>query len=642
MTANDTYQPDAMAGYTLPVYPYRTPPELAGGAAGVYPVIVAGGGLGGLTAALELGSRGIRTLVLDDDNTVGAAGLSSRGICYAKRTLEIFDRFGIAERIRAKGITWNEGDVYRGEQRLYRFNLQPEAGQKYPAFVNLQQFYVEQYLVEKIAEVPAIDLRWKNRVLDVRQGVDHVEVEVGTPDGSYVARCEYLIGADGAHSIVREKTGAKDAESALFEDTWCIADVRMAPSMQAVRKAYLDNPLNEGGAIWYHQMADGVWRTDWQIGHYPDPEAETRPERATQRLRKLLGPEVPFELVWVGPWRFRKRVLEKMKYGRVLFLGDAAAQHSPFGARGGNRAVQDANNLAWKLALVLEGAANQDLLDTYDRERLQAAREAVEISSRSAIFIGPETAGQRLVRDAILDLAERAPAARALVNVGRLSVACLYTDTRPGCERGQFDSDEARPGAAAPDGIVVEGGKERYFVDRLQGRFTVAWFGATGPDLATCVTCVPVVTLNLVRASAPALFGHYGVQDTATYVFRPDGHVLARCTGIDAGFAAAAIESALGKPGEPDYGNRVTPDPAPAGPATGSQAMNQLEADRLYDALAALIDGTPEAERNRMLARLVVQLAAQLGDYAGAMRAVSLAGTAGTPPSRVDPTAGRR
>ncbi len=638
MTDNDNFQPDAMPGYSLPVYPYRTPPELAGGAARHYPVIVAGGGLGGLTSALELGSRGIHTIVLDEDNTVGAAGLSSRGICYAKRTLEILDRFGVAERIRAKGITWNEGDVYRGERRLYRFNLQPEAGQKYPAFVNLQQFYVEQYLVEKIAEVPAIDLRWKNRVLDVRQGVDHVEVEVGTPEGSYVARCEYLIGADGAHSIVREKTGAKDAESALFEDTWCIADVRMAPSMEAVRKAYLDNPLNEGGAIWYHQMADGVWRTDWQIGHYPDPEAETRPERATQRLKKLLGPEVPFELVWVGPWRFRKRVLEKMKYGRVLFLGDAAAQHSPFGARGGNRAVQDANNLAWKLALVLEGAAQPALLDTYDRERLQAAREAVEIASRSAVFIGPETAGQRLVRDVILDLAERAPAARALVNVGRLSVACLYADTPPGRERGRFDSDEARPGAAAPDGLVTEAGKKQYFVDRLQGRFTVAWFGATGPDLAACV---PVATLNLARASAPALFARYGVQDTATYVFRPDGHVLARCAGIDAGFATAAIESALGATAEPGASNSAVAVPPGAGQETTRRAMDQLEADRLYDALAALLDGTPEAERSRVLARLVVQLADQLGDYAGALRAVSLASPAGEPPSRVDPTAGR-
>ncbi len=590
------HQPDSMPGYTLPVYPYRRPPELSGGSTATYPVVIAGGGLGGLACALELGSRGIRTIVLDDDDTVGASGLSSRGICYAKRTLEILDRFGVAERIRAKGITWNEGDVYRGEQRLYRFNLQPEADQKFPAFVNLQQFYVEQYLVEAISDYPSIDLRWKNRVADVRPAADHVEVTVETPDGTYSARCSYLVGADGAHSVVREKVGAKDAEAALFDTAWCIADVRMAPSTEAVRKAYLDNPLNEGGAIWYHQMADGVWRTDWQIGHYEDPDAEATPERANLRLRQLLGPDTAFELVWVGAWRFRKRYLERMRHDRVFFLGDASAQHSPFGARGGNRAVQDANNLAWKLAAVLEGRAAAALLDTYHAERHEAAREAVEVSSRSAIFIAPESPGQRLVRDAILDLAERHPEARRLVNVGRLSEACAYSQTPLWAERDAFDAPAARPGAAAPDGRIRAGTVESGFVERLQGHFTVVWFGADGPAMKD----IDAEVFSLASPAAPALFGRYGVDSTATYVFRPDGHVLARCKGIDAAFAAAAIRSAHAGGG---------PLPAPA--AVPRHAL--LEMDRRYDDYSAQIDASAEADRAPAVARLVASLARQLG-----------------------------
>lgn len=594
------HQPDSMPGYTLPVYPYRTPPELAGGATGDYPVIIAGGGLGGLACALELGSRGIRTIVMDDDNTVGASGLSSRGICYAKRTLEILDRFGVAERVRAKGITWNEGDVYRGEQRLYRFNLQPEADQKFPAFVNLQQFYVEQYLVEAIAAYPSIDLRWRSRVVDVSPAADHVEVSVETPEGTYRARCQYLVGADGAHSIVRDKVGAKDAEAALFDTAWCIADVRMAPSTEAVRKAYLDNPLNNGGAIWYHQMADGVWRTDWQVGHYEDPDREATPERANLRLRQLLGPDVEFELVWVGMWRFRKRYVERMRHGRVFLLGDASAQHSPFGARGGNRAVQDANNLGWKLALVLQGHAAPALLDTYHSERHQAARECVEISSRSAIFIAPESPGQRLVRDAILDLAEQYTAARPLVNVGRLSEACAYAETALGLERDAWQTPAARPGAAAPDGTVREDGREACFVDRLRGRFAVAYFGAPGPQVEAGVEAD---TFSLTRAAAPALFERYGVDGTATYVFRPDGHVLARCKGIDAGFAAAAIASAL-----------AGGDPARAGePVPPHPQLAQLDMDRRYDAFAAQVDATPEPDRPMVLGTLVGQLAEQVG-----------------------------
>jgi len=619
-----------MPGYTLPVYEYRTPPEIANKASAVYPVIVVGGGLGGLTAALELGSRGVRTVVLDEDDTVGAAGLSSRGICYAKRSLELFDRFGIAERIRAKGVTWNEGDVFVGDERVYRFNLQPETDQKFPAFVNLQQFYVEQYLVERIVQTPAVDLRWKNRVIDVRPGKDDVEVEVETPDGRYTTRCSYLVGADGAHSVVREKLGAKDAESALFEDTWCIADVKMAPSTEAVRKAYLDNPLNEGGAIWYHQMADGIWRTDWQIGHYPDPDRETEPERARARLRKLIGPDTPFELVWVGPWRFRKRYLEHLVHGRVLFLGDAAAQHSPFGARGGNRAMQDANNLAWKLELVLSGKAQPGLVHSYEVERHFAAREAVELASRSALFIGPQTEGQRLVRNAILDLARHHGWAREMVNTGRLSVATVYADSPLNRERGEFDAPRAQPGAAAPDGKVSEGGEARFFVAGLQGRFTVAYFGTAGPKIEG-PQGVAVETLAVLRESAAstlrtlideagALAARYGAGDGATYVFRPDGHVLARCKGVDAEFAKGAIAAVLEYRGGAPQGG--------AKPQPRSGKLSTTEIDRLFDALAALMDRTPREERARVLARVALALAARLGDYDSAREAIEIAAVA--------------
>lgn len=588
-------------GYELPVYEYRKPPELASRSAGSYPVIVVGAGLGGLTAALELGARGIEVVVLDEDNTVGAAGLSSRGICYAKRSLEIFDRFGISERIREKGITWNEGDVFRGEQKLYRFNLQPGADQKFPAFVNIQQFYVEQYLVEALQEMKSVDLRWRNKVVGVRSFEDRVEVTVETPDGRYKARCRYLVAADGAHSVVRAKLRAKDAESALFEDHWCIADVKFAAREKAVRKAYLDSTLNDGGAIWYHQMADGVWRTDWEIGHYADPEAEATPARAKQRLKKLLGPGVKFELVWAGGWRFRKRYLERMVHGNVVFLGDAAGQHSPFGARGGNRAIADANNLAWKLELLLrDPSACPGLLETFHDERHPATQEAVEVSSRSAVFIGPETPGQRVFRDAVLDLAQAHPWARALVNVGRLSTAACYADSPLNLERGDFSTAPlAAPGCAAPDGRHGIG----HLVDNLQGRFTVGWFGSEGPRME-------VRTVQVFRNTNEELCRRYGAEtEDATYVFRPDGHVLARCRGIDAAFARTAIERVL------RYGGGAV--------RATTAGVSPHDKDRLYDDFSAFLDATPAAERERALARVAVALAERLGSPAAVREALA-------------------
>ena len=562
-----------MSGYVLPKYAYRRPPELDGGGGEIHPVAIVGAGIAGLTAALELARRGVRCVLLDEDDTVGAAGLSSRAICHAKRTLEIYDRFGVAARVLARGVTWNEGDVYVRGEKIYTFNLQPGGEQKFPAFVNLQQFYVEQYLVEACARHAAADLRWKNRVVGVEQRAEHVALAVETPDGRYTLRAQYVVAADGAHSAVREKLGAQDEESALFDNIWCIADVRLPGSPGAVRRSYLDAPENEGGAIWYHQMADGIWRTDWLITHYPDPEAEATPARAQARLQKLLGPGTPFELVWVGPWRFRRRVLAKMTHGRVFFLGDAAAQHSPFGARGGNRAAQDANNLGWKLALVLAGKAPAALLGTYDIERHFAARENVEIASRSATFIAPETGGQRLVRDAFLELARRDPAARGMVNVGRLSVASVYAHSPLNRARGAFASELARPGAAAPDGRLGDG----FLVDKLGEGFTVAGFGGELPG-----------ALGIPRAGNEALFERYGVEDCATYVFRPDGHVLARCTGLDAAFARDAIESVLAF--------RAPESVAPA-------VSLQPEADRLFDALSAQLDALPARERAAALAQ---------------------------------------
>jgi 3-(3-hydroxy-phenyl)propionate hydroxylase len=587
-----TFQPDRMPGYVLPKYAYRKPPELSGGGSPLYPAIVVGAGLGGLTAALELGRRGVRTLLLDDDDTVGAQGLSSRGICHAKRTLEIYERFGVAERVRAKGVTWNEGDVFVRDERIFHFDLQPERDQKFPAFVNLQQFYVEQYLVEALARVPAVDLRWKNRVVDVRQHADHVALEVETPDGRYALRARYVIGADGAHSVLREKLGARDAESALFENHWCIADVRMSGTPGAVRKAYLDAPQNEGGAIWYHQMADGVWRTDWLISHYDDPEAESKPERAKERLKKLLGPGTPFELVWVGPWRFRRRCLEQMTHGRVFFLGDASAQHSPFGARGGNRAVQDANNLGWKLALVLQERAPPALLDTYELERHFAARENVEIASRSAVFIAPETDGQRRVRDAWLELARRHAWARPMVNVGRLSVASVYGHSPLNLEDGALDAPGAQPGAAAPDGRF-EGG---FFTDRLGDGFVVAYFDALGPAVEDAVT------IGVPREGHEALFARYGVTGQATYVFRPDGHVLARCPGIGGAFAHRAIERVLHYAAPKQQKAAVSVQPA---------------ADRLFDVLSAQLDAMPPEHRSAALAPVIARIEAREGNLEG-------------------------
>jgi len=191
-----------LATYTWPRYAYRRAPEMGAGALRHVPLVIVGAGPVGLSAAIDAALRGQPVIVLDDDNTVS---IGSRGVCYAKRTLEIFDRLGIADRVVAKGVTWNVGRTFHGEREVFSFDLLPEAGHQRPGMVNLQQYHLEQYLVERAMELPAIDLRWQHKLLRVIPSDSGVTLEVETADGNYTLHTDWLIAADGTRSTVRRQ-----------------------------------------------------------------------------------------------------------------------------------------------------------------------------------------------------------------------------------------------------------------------------------------------------------------------------------------------------------------------------------------------------------------------------------------------------
>ncbi|HEY9347664.1 MAG TPA: FAD-dependent monooxygenase, partial [Inquilinus sp.] len=342
-----------MARYVTQRFEVRTPPELSGGARRRYPVAIIGAGPVGLAAAIDLALHGVPSVVLDDNDVVS---VGSRAICWSKRTLEIFDRLGIGARMLAKGVTWKVGRLFHRDREVYAFDLQPEPGHKMPAFINLQQYYVEQYLVERCADFPGlIDLRWKNRVTGVEPGGDGVRVQVETPDGGYAIEAGYLLACDGVRSTVRHALGL-DFIGQAFEERFLIADVEMKVGFPPERWFWFEPPFHSGQSALLHKQPDDIYRIDLQLGPDADPEAERRPERVIPRIRAMVG-DRPFELDWVSVYNFQCRRLQRFLHGRVIFLGDAAHVVSPFGARGGNGGIQDADNLAWKLALVLQGEA---------------------------------------------------------------------------------------------------------------------------------------------------------------------------------------------------------------------------------------------------------------------------------------------
>ena len=540
-----------MASYSYPIYPYRPVKEKPGVR---HQVAVVGAGPVGLAAAIDLGQRGVEVVVLDEDNTVSTG---SRAICWAKRTLEICDRLRCAAPLMAKGITWNRGRVFHGEKALYSFDLLPEPDHKYPAFINLQQYYVEAALVDRCAALPNVELRWQNRVAGLRQLNDGVVLDVEAPDGCYRLASEYVIAADGAHSQLRRLLGL-EFTGRVFEDRFLISDVRMKADFPSERRFWFAPPFHSGPSALLHRQADDIWRIDLQLGPDVDPEDEKRPERVIPRLRAMLGKGQPFELEWVSVYRFQCRMLDYFRHGRVLFAGDAAHQMSPFGARGGNSGIQDADNLGWKLALVLAGEAPEALLDSYDVERVHAARENIRITTATTDFMSAKGTAALAFRDAVLELAETTPWARAFVNSGRLSTPALLRDSPLNTPDQHDFAGGPVPGAVAPDAPVAKDDRDRWLIEELGQEFALLVFGEAGgaeaalARLGRPTPSVRLVTIGREGESGAMLtdrkgvaFRRYDAARGAAYLLRPDQHVAARWRQVDATALGAALQKAL-------------------------------------------------------------------------------------------------
>ena len=508
-------------------------------------VVVVGAGPIGLAAAIDLARNDIPVLVIDDNDKVS---FGSRAICFAKRPLEILDRLGAGDAMVEKGVEWELGRVFFGEREVYRFNLLPEAGHKRPAFINLQQYYFEEFLVRRLRELEAegrpVEIRGRNKLAAIGAHEDHVTLEIDTPEGPYNLETEWLIAADGAGSPTRRMMGL-DFVGKVFEDNFLIADVIMQADFPTERWFWFDPPFNRGQSALLHKQPDNVWRIDFQLGWDIDREHELKPENIDRRLRAMLGEDIRYELEWSSIYTFQCRRMETFRKGRVIFAGDSAHQVSPFGARGANSGLQDTDNLVWKLRLVIEGNAPESLLDSYDFERILAADENILNSTRSTDFITPKSEISRILRDAVLDLSAEHEFARPLVNSGRLSVPAVY-DGSPLNTADALDGPAiSRPGAPCPDAPLGEG----FLLERLGDRFILLTIDADAPDeIEEDGITVTRLALSVRDDTTGALKRRYlGDEPSAVYLIRPDQHVAARRPSWNENLFRAAIRRATGK-----------------------------------------------------------------------------------------------
>jgi 3-(3-hydroxy-phenyl)propionate hydroxylase len=509
-------------GYQLPEYPFTEPEELRSGEVGQHPIVIVGGGLSGLTLACALAGYGVKAVLLDEDNTVGVKGASSRGICYTQKSLEIFHRLGIYERIARKGIQWSVGRTFAGNDEVYSFDLRQQAGynlSSQPPFINIQQFYIEGFLVERIQELGGIDLRWCNRVTAFEQDAGGALLTVTTPAGDYRIRAHHVIDATGSHTPFREWVGAS-VTARKGDDRWCIADVRFTKRPPVERHTWIEAPFNENRAVWQHLMGDDVWRIDYQMAPNSDPREVSREDLVRERLRKQFGDDCEIEIVWVGPYAYKSECIDAMRHGRLFFMGDSAKVVSPFGARGGNTGIADADNLAWKLAAVLKGRAPESLLETYHEERHEAAKQNVLVTARTGRFLRPADGIEKLFRTATLGLARQYPFARQLVNTGRMAVANTYTQsTACHATGGQSVQNVAFEWADGSKGVVND------LLLWAEGRLLLLVFGDPGAKgLARLRELSAIAPVRIVQVLGPA-----GRAGAIEHVRDPQGHLQGAC-----------------------------------------------------------------------------------------------------------------
>jgi 3-(3-hydroxy-phenyl)propionate hydroxylase len=527
---------------------YRRHPDQDRAAADAahHPVVVVGAGPVGLSLAIDLAQRGQPVVLLDDADRIGEG---SRAICFSKRSLEYWDRLGVGDRMVDKGVVWSVGRIFHGDAQLYQFNLLPEEGHKRPAFINLQQFYAEAYLVDRVQELATIDLRWRNKVTGLEPHNDHVALTVETPDGPYRLRADHVVACDGARSSLRQMVGAEFGGQ-VFEDQFLIADVKMTAEFPTERWFWFDPPFHAGRSALLHRQPDDVWRIDLQLHPDADPTVERQPENVRPRIARMLGHD-QFEFEWISLYKFQCRRMEKFIHGRVIFAGDAAHQVSPFGARGANSGLEDAENVAWKLDRVLRGTSPQALLESYHAERSLAADENIRESTRSTDFMAPATRQEARLRKAVLALAKETEFGKRMVNGGRLSVPSRYESPLSTADGDPWHGGPA-PGASMLDAPVTSpDGEATYLTEAFietGTRFTLLEFcNGAATEVPEGVGAIRIGGEDGWVDSAGLASGRYDATPGAAYLLRPDGYVAARFKHLTRAALDAALARAAGQ-----------------------------------------------------------------------------------------------
>ncbi|MFJ4387016.1 FAD-dependent monooxygenase [Pseudomonas sp. NPDC089408] len=528
-------------------------------------VVIVGGGPIGLVHSLYLASFGIASIIVEAEQQVSEG---SRAIVFTRRSLEILQQVGIAQRVTEAGLEWCSGNSYYREQRVFRMESIRDEDDRFAPMTNLQQPCLEQLLVDAATEHPLIEMRWGNKVSQIRQQSDHACLTLETPAGSYELEAQWVIAADGARSALRSLLGLK-LEGAAYEGKFVIADIRTQLDLPTERQAFFDPPWNRGNTVLMHREPKDIWRIDYQLPSHETVEQALAPDSLRTRIDaqlRLMGVEDPqWELDWSSVYSARALTLPSYVHNRVIFSGDAAHLLPIFGVRGANTGFQDSNCLCWKLAMVIKGLASKKLLDSYDQERVAAAWEIIAEAGKSTRFMAPQTPGQRLLRDAVLSLSLSQEFVRPLYH-WRTSKPHDYRDSPLNSQADDDSLFRTGPGNGSPL-LNIRFGADDYLFDHLGAGFHLLYF-TDEPAVPETVIAeveairkegIPIQIIAIgvqsgvkgAQLSLPDAEGRirakYGMGAGGGYLARPDQHTCARWLDLGRADIHGAVNCALAR-----------------------------------------------------------------------------------------------
>ncbi|MFI6521519.1 FAD-dependent monooxygenase [Spirillospora sp. NPDC050679] len=514
------------------------------------PVAVVGAGPVGLTAALLLARWGVPVTVLERRAARVPAG--SRSICQQRDVLDVWAAVG-AGVIAEEGLTWTTARTYYRDRELFSWRF-ADAG-PLPPFVNISQTRTEEVLDGLAARDPRIEVRWGSEVTGVDQ--DATGVTLRLREGEPV-RAPYAVACSGSRPGVREALGVA-FPGRDFGDRFLIMDLRAdLPGWRHERRFYFDPPWNPGRQVLIHPCPGSAYRMDWQVPPGFDLEAERASGGLDRRVRRVVG-DRPYEPLWASVYRFHSRVADRMRAGRVLLAGDCAHLFAPFGARGLNSGVPDAENAAWKIAFVLRGWSPPALLDSYHHERHAAARENLEVTAATMRFLAPQDEAGRERRRRALERAAADPADTGGIDSGRFAEPYWYAasplttpePTRPAPRR----PPRGRPQPAAPGVIVPDAPLDLPGAARLRELLRSGFTLLLAPDLPRegfaeallAATAAPVTVLRTADLDpSGGLAASLDVRPGEAWLVRPDAHLAAVLPRPEPAAAVAALRRALG------------------------------------------------------------------------------------------------